>query len=292
MEHFDWDDVRYFLAAAQAGSLSVAARTLDVSVATVGRRVERLEQALGVPLLHRGAHGVMLSVEGVALHERADVVAQAVHDLWRVSHMQRGSGEEIVGAVTVSMIDSMVHMLIDERLGAFLERHPGLELTMRGEPHKAQLATLEADIVVRASRPQEPDTVSRRVLRLGYGVYAHPEYLERCAALQPGEPVYCIVSYVPKFARTPEMLWLREHYATHRWSLRLKTMIEIASAVRAGVGVGLIPHVLASPELVCLEQATAFGEREIWVATHRDLQHVPRVRAVMDYLVEALRSFE
>lgn len=287
MDALDWDDVRYFLAAAQAGSLSVAARTLEVSVATVGRRVERLEQSLGVLLLHRGPHGVTLSEEGGALHERAEGVAQAVHDLCRASHTQR-HGEAITGAVTISMIDSMVHILLDERLGEFLDGHPGLELTMRGEPHKAQLATLEADIVVRASRPQELDAVAKRVLQLDYGVYAHPTYLDRCAALSSAEPVYNMISYVPKFASTPEMVWLREHYATHRWSLRLKTMSEIALAIRTGVGVGLIPHMLATEELVCLERATGFASREIWVATHRDLQRVRRVRVVMDYLIEAL----
>lgn len=291
MDAMDWDDVRFFLAAAQAGSLSVAARMLGVSVATVGRRVERLEESLGVPMLHRGPHGVTLSAEGEVMLERAHSVEQAVHDLWRASHMQRG-GEEIMGTVTISMINSMVHMLLNVRLAAFLEQHPGLELTMRGEPHKAQLATLEADIVVRASRPQESDAVARRVMQLGYGVYAHPEYLERGVEQVDKEPVYHVVSYVTQLARTPEMLWLREHYATHRWSLRLNTMVEIVAAVKAGVGVGLIPHVLATEELVCLERASGFGMREIWVATHRDLQHVPRVRVVMDYIIEVLSGLD
>ncbi len=291
VEKLDWDDVRFFLAAARAGSLSVAAKTLGVSVATVGRRVERLEQVMGVPLLHRGVHGVSLSVEGNAMLERAEGVAESMHDLWRASRLQL-AGEEISGLVTVSMVDSVVHMLIDEQIGVFLASHPGLELTLRGEPHKAQLATLEADIVVRASRPQEHDAVAKRVLKLGYGVYAHPEYVERCRHTQPeGRPlVHQIISYVPRFARSPEMLWLRERYATHRWGLKLKTMVEIAAAIRAGVGIGLIPDVLATPELVCLARAADLPPREIWIATHHDLQHVPRVRAVMDFLSARLEA--
>lgn len=291
MDELDWDDVRFFLAAARAGSLSVAAKTLGVSVATVGRRVERLEEVMGVPLLRRGSHGVSLSAEGSALLTRAENVAESMYDLWRVSRQQRDA-EGVTGTVTVSMIDSVVHLLLDERLGEFLERHPGLELILRGEPHKAQLATLEADVLVRASRPQESDAVARRVLELRYGVYAHTKYLEHCQRTQfEGDAVtYQIVSYVNRFARTPEMLWLREHYATHHWNLKLNTMVEIAAALRAGLGVGLIPHILATPEMTCLGQAEDLPARGIWIATHRDLQNVPRVRAVMDYLSEALEA--
>lgn len=280
----DWDDLRYFMAAAEAGSLSGAARRLRVSVATVGRRLDRLEESLGVRLFHRHAAGLHLSEEGAELLEEAGEVAQAVSGLRRRAQRLEGGPRP---RVVVSTLEVIATHVLAPTLGEFRARHPDIELVLRAEGRMVRLAERGADIVLRVARPTEERAVCQRLATLRYGLYAAPSYLERRG--RPACPErslegHDVVTYLERWGRLPEVSWLTERLEGHEPVVRVSSTMAISLAVHGGAGLGILPEFMASDQLERLVEPEQLPQRDLWVAMHEDLRQWPPARAVVEHL--------
>ncbi len=191
----------------------------------------------------------------------------------------------------MTTIESLATKVVAPSLALFRSLFPQIQIVLRSEMHTVNLSRRSADIALRVVRPKESRVVAQKVARLKFGLFASPAYLERMG--RPDDPLHDlskheVVTYDDRFDTVPEVAWLHTRTSADNMVLRVTTAAAISAAVEAGVGLGVLPLGMVSSELECLYQGEALPERDIWLVMHEDLQRVPRVRAVFDYLREML----
>jgi DNA-binding transcriptional LysR family regulator len=278
-----WDDLRYFVALAQRGTLSATARALRVNHATVARRVTSLETLLGRALFDRRADGYALTPLGKAVFDEASAMDEAALAVLR----RVDGGAELSGLVRITAGRALAESFLIDRLGKLHERYPQIGLELIGEARVMSLARREADIALRYGSPKDSDLIARRIARVAFGLYASPGWRDRLKA--GATPTF--IGYDEESDFIAEAAWLAREFAGTRVSFRTNTTASQAAAARAGYGFALLPRYVAAgdPRLVRVLLGERPFERDVWLLVRRDLAKVPRVRAVADYLVEVFR---
>ncbi|MGK4002675.1 LysR family transcriptional regulator [Sorangium sp. So ce1036] len=284
-----WDDLRVLLALHRHRSFLAAGKALGVSTSTVARRIDALEAALGRPLVHRSNGGTSVepdALELVALAERIESGLRAI---------RRDGGEEAFsGTVRVSLADAVVRP-VTQLLCGLRRLYPGLQLEILSEARVVDLARREADIAMRSSKSSSPAVVHRPVGRVPFGLYAAPSYIER--RLRGGRlrtadfARHDFVGYEGTPGPAPKTTWLVAHGAK-RFVLRSNSHFALLEAALQGQGIAVLsePAVRSTPGLVRLEVDAELPSVPVFLAYHRELRNVPRVRLVLDTLDTALRD--
>jgi len=173
---FDWAQVRAFLATAEEGSFSGAARVLKTTQPTVGRQVAELEQRLQVTLFERNARGPRLTDTGRDLLDHAHAMADAAT---LISVVAAGKAQEITGEVTITATDLLSASLLPDLLTSLRESAPGVRVRIIASSAVQNLTQREADIAIRHVRPDQPDLIARHVGDFRANLYAARQYLDR-----------------------------------------------------------------------------------------------------------------
>lgn len=276
----NWDDIRYFLELARTGSLSGAARRLRVEHSTVARRVESLEQTLGIKLFDRLPKAWSLTPEGEALLDRA---ARLDDEAQAFSRTALGVAT-LQGTVRISAPPVLAGHFLVPRLAALRSRWQNIDLEVIGESREANLARGEADLAIRMSRPSAPGLSARCIGEMGYGPYAAHGYTQR-----PAES-WEFLGYDDSLIQVPQQRWLAEMAGTRRFVLRSNDLAALHNAARVGLGIAVLPHFLAAPDdaLALVPEPVCPTLRQIWLVMHPDVKRSPRVRLVADLLIELL----
>lgn len=284
----NWDDLRFVLALTKAGSLSAAARDLKVDHTTVGRRIEAVESDLGVSLFTRTTRGLVMTAEAERLLPDLMHVEAAVLALERGAVAQQGT---LDGVVRVTSGESFGIAYLAPRLAVLGRRHPSLTLELMTGGTVLDLARREADIAVRLFRSEHESLVVRRVAELAHGLYATPEYLARRPVLGRDDLRHHSMLTADSGPGVVEAAWVEHLTAGARPTFVSNMTLALVAAAHAGAGIAVLPRYLGDSDagLVHLPQPDEPREA-IWLTVHRDLQRTPRVRMVMDYLADCLRS--
>lgn len=281
-ERMQWDDVRYFLELARQGSLSGASRRLAVEHSTVARRVESLEQALGVRLFDRLPRGWTLTAEGETLAAQAKGLENEA-----IAFSRAALGvSSLQGTVRISAPPITASHFLVPRLASLRADWPGVDLEIIGESRDANLLHGEADLALRLSRPTAPGLAARAVGRIGYGLYAVPGYTARL----PADWVF--LGYDRSLSQVPQQTWLDGIANGRRFVLRSNDLAALYQACRAGLGIAALPHFLGRPDngLKQLDGYEAPTARRVWLVVHPDVRRSPRVRAVADSLAAMIAA--
>lgn len=285
MNRLDWDDIRFFLAAARTGSLAAAARQLDTHQPTVGRRIDGLEKHLGVRLFQRHAQGLTLTDEGQRALQAVGPMAEAAAALQRASGCE---DTEIRGSVRIAAPSGLAVHVIAPGLPLLHERFPHLDVVLQPSAASADLTHGEADVAVRLYRPAAGELVVRRVGNMGFGLYGAATYLRQHGIPQrPGDlPRHAFIGYGMALRDQEESCWLESMTQGARYLLRSDDTHTRLAAAEAGLALAVLPHVLAqrSSKLQRVLETVDAPPRTVWLVVHRDLRHMPRVRAVFDWL--------
>ena len=277
----DWDDLRFFLALCEAGTLSGAARAAGVEHTTVARRIDALETALGARLFDRFPKGWSLTAAGTALVPHARKVEDDMHALLNVA---RGA-IEVAGVVRVSAPPALTACLLAPRLRGPLARLPGVEIDLRAEARTTDLLRRQADIALRFARPTSPGLVARLLAHVDYALYAHEDYVANRQDAQ-----WAFLGYDELQQDAPQQDWLDRLRGTRGYSVRSNDLLTLLQAAVGGCGVGVFPRYAAAraPGLVVLDPACPV-RRKLWLVMHDDVRRAPHVRAVAD---EIIATFE
>jgi DNA-binding transcriptional LysR family regulator len=280
----DWEDVRVFTALARHQTLSAAARTLKVTHATISRRLSSLETTLGEPLFTRGREGLALNAAG------AEVLAEATRMESAASALsgRRSDTPGISGLVRVTVARVFADFLA-ERLAALIDQHPGLTTGIIATSRNLSLARREAEIALRFARPASGELVARRVATIDYGFYASPCYQQR---LDAGEtPAFIAFETRSDIDDVREAAWAREFLAGRRIALTANSQTAQAAAARSGVGIALLPGLLARNvgALAQVDVDAAPPARELWMLMRPDVAKLSRVRVVADHLIRTFK---
>jgi DNA-binding transcriptional LysR family regulator len=280
----DWSNLSYFLALARSGSLSAASKQLGTDHTTVARRVRALEKELGLQLVDRRVRAYDLTPFGRRIQDLATRVEAAVVDIERFS---QGAASTPRGPVRISGPPGLVNLWLAPRLSKLRTRFPGLRITLIGEAREASLSRREADLALRLFRPRENALVARKLAKVGYGLYGSREYLG-------GRPAKDMEFLGPAESEDhlPQHKWLRAIAGDREYSLRANDLSALLGAVRAGLGVTVLPHVLARHDrgLRQVPTASPAPSRDLWLVFHGDVRRVPAIRAVVDHLTAIVRS--
>jgi DNA-binding transcriptional LysR family regulator len=275
----DWDDLRHFVALAEAGSLSAAARRLGAEHSTVARRVAALEASLGLRLFDRMPRGYALTAEGEALADQARRLEAGVLAMERFAG---GQGGTVSGSVRISAPPVLASRFIAPRLVPLRARHPGLLIELVGDSQAASLTRREADIAVRLSRPEEGALIARRLGSLGYGLYGAAAHLDGRR-----REAWDWLGYHEELDQVPQQRWVVSLARGRPLVFRTNDLGALLTATVAGLGVAALPCFLGDAEegLRRLPEDGRAARRDIWLLVHADLRRSARVRAVLDHLV-------
>jgi DNA-binding transcriptional LysR family regulator len=240
----DWDDLRIFLAVARTDSLSGAGKQLRLDPATVGRRVARLEEALGAKLFARSPQGYALSDAGQRLVAHAEQAEQALTGA--VEELGGATGQ-FSGSVRIGAPDGCANYLLPQVCAAICDENPGLEVQIVALPRVVNLSKREADMAIAVSPPSAGRLSVQRITDYRLSLAAHPHYLDRYPPIGGLDDLgaHRIVGYIPDMIFDKELDYLSEigagvvPLASNSVSVQLNWL-------RAGAGIGIV-HDFALP---------------------------------------------
>jgi DNA-binding transcriptional LysR family regulator len=287
---FDWRLVRSFLAALDSGSLLGAARTLRSTQPTVGRHVAELEAQLGVLLFERTGRGLLPTPMALRLAEPARAMETAADQLARsVSGAEAG----VSGTVRITASQPVACVLMPPVLAQMRQALPEIQVELVSSNEVSNLLRREADIALRMVRPTQSSLVARRIGAVPLGPYAHRDYLKRRGTprkladllqheLIGGDRDQAVLRGFASFGHpvTPQAFALRTDDLMAAWE-----------AVRAGLGVGFIADFVArtDPAVMALPlPMLKIPPLPVWLTVHREIRTSKRIRAVYDFLTQAV----
>lgn len=279
MQNPDWDDLRFFLALCEAGTLSGAARMAGVEHTTVARRIDALEAALSSHLFDRFPRGWSLTAAGSALLPHARKVEDGMHALLRAA---QGSAD-VAGVVRVSAPPALAAYLLAPRMCELLRRLPAVEIDLRGEARTTDLMRRQSDIALRFARPTAPGLAVKLLGHVDYALYGDVDYL---ASRLPEQ--WEFLGYDDLQLDTPHQQWLDEMRGTRRYSLRSNELGALLQAALGGCGVAVLPRYVAEHaprNLIRIDTPPCPVRRKLWMVMHEDVRRAPHVRAVADEII-------
>lgn len=287
----DWDKLRIFHAAAQAGSFTHAGDALNMSQSAVSRQVSALEADLGVPLFHRHARGLLLTEQGELLYRTA---REVLLKLEAVQTRLTDTKEKPSGTLRVTTTVGLGSTWLTSRLNEFVDLYPEVELRLIFDDDELDLGMREADVAIRLRKPTQPDLIQRKLFTVHFHLYAAPSYIQRFGTPNSIEELdsHRIVSYgeqAPMYLR--DMNWLETaglpSGQKRRCVLRINNVVAIKRAVQRGVGIALLPDYLIEEDsgLMQILPGAHVPTFDTYFVYPSELKNTARIAAFRDFLL-------
>ncbi|WP_298921857.1 LysR family transcriptional regulator [uncultured Roseobacter sp.] len=286
---FDWNQARAFLATAEEGSLSAAARALGLTQPTLSRQVASLENTLGVTLFERTARALLLTQAGTQLLEHFQSMGEAAN---RISIAATGQSEAVTGHVAIACTNGMATFYLPEILRKLQETAPDLQIEIIASNEMSDLRRREADIAIRHARPQDENLFAKRLRDTTAHLFASSEYLDAVGRPSHSSDIaklqFVGCEYPERLLGMMASRGLNLTVANFNYSTASVTMsLEL---IRKGLGIGILPVDVgaAYPELMNPYPDFEPLKIESWLVAHRELKTNLRIRLVFDLLAEHL----
>ena len=290
------DDLNLFVRVAELGSITAAARDLDLSLSVASERLKRLEQALGVRLFYRTTRRLTLTEEGAALLEQGRPLLEDLEAL--TSGLER-AGREITGTLRVTMPAAFGRLYISPLLPRFLARHPMLNVHVVVADQMLDLAHEGLDLAIRIGALESSSLVSRKIAANRRLLCASPGYLRRHGTPKTPDALARHACLVLVGSKGPIDSWTlrgadgREHVVRVRGRLHSNSGEVIRDAALAGQGIALFStwHVhddLRAGRLRVVLPQYSLPESGIYAVMPQRRLVLPRVRVFVDYVAKEL----
>ena len=284
MHRMDWDNLRFFLAVARKGSIRAASTVLAVNHSTVARRITAFENKLGVRLFERLPNGYVLTPTGEEMMRSAQHIED---EIVKLDRQVIGRDAQLNGVLRVTMPTALATHLLMPDISAFTKIYPSIQLELAFSDEEFNLRKREADIAIRFT-PNPPDyLVGRRILDPAKGVYASHDYLLGKEHEKHPENLQWIAW---EDSPAPAQKAKESRYALSPIAHYADNLLAQLEAVKSGMGIALLPCFLADtiPSLERLELlSSASNCGALWILTHEDLRATARIRAFIDFMIEA-----
>ncbi|MBB3195341.1 LysR family transcriptional regulator [Roseateles terrae] len=286
-----WEWYRSFMAVLREGSLSRAARVLDLTQPTVGRHIAALESATGQALFIRTPAGLVPTEAAQALRPLAEAMDSTAAALERTA---RSRGDGVQGVVRITASEMVGVEVLPTVLASLREEHPGLVVELVISNQVQDLLRREADIAIRMTQPRQEALIARHVGVIEVGLHAHARYLQKRGTPQTLDDLkhdgHTLIGYDSDVPYVRELARRFPSLARDRFSLRANSDQAQFALIRAGAGIGLCQVALArrDPALRRVLADALTIPLDTWITMHEDLRHSPRCRVVFDALVEGL----
>jgi DNA-binding transcriptional LysR family regulator len=293
----DWDKLRVFHAAAEAGSFTHAAETLRLSQSAISRQVSALEHDVGVPLFHRHARGLVLTEQGEMLFRTAhDVLMKLEAIKTRLTETK----DRPSGVLRVTTTVGLGAGWLTTRLHEFTDLYPEISLQLILANEELDLTMRQADCAIRLRQPQQPDLIQRRLFTVHFHLYASPAYL-----VKHGKPTsiselknHRIVTFgLPVPPHLSELNWLETvgdfEGGQRTATLQINDLLSIRRAVKTGAGIAMLPDYLVEKDsgLVQLLPETQVPSFDTYFAYPEAMKDQAKLHAFRDFVISKARSW-
>ena len=284
----DWDDIRFFLSVATAGSLSGAARQLGVNHSTVFRRINNLEQRLGVRLFERHRDGYVPTTAGEEMRLSAERISTEIDALDR---RVTGRDLQLHGTVSVTTTDTLAYRFLGPHFAAFRAAYPDVAVDVALDTQFLSLSKRQADVAIRPTlSPPEP-LVGRRIANIAFAIYGAPAYLA-LHAVTADLASHTWVGFDESLGHIEAAKWMKASIPDDRLALRSNNIFGLFGAALGGMGLSVLPCFLGDvePGLQRLPGLPQEVRSELWLLTHADLRRTARIRAFLDFMADSLKT--
>lgn len=282
----EWSDVRIFLAIARTGTLGAAARLLDLSHPTMGRRLRALEDATGQVLFQRTAEGFVLTEEGAAILPLAEQMEDSALTMER---RLAGEQQELQGTLRVSSADWFGAYVLPPVIAEYLREYPHVEIEILTGTRLFNLAQREADVAFRIVPFEGADIVQRRLAQMRYGAYVARASADPVEGDGAGNRLIAMDTSTGNF---PDIDWLKKRFPNAGVVLKSNNRNVHAQMCGMGLGIAVLPRPVGDQvgSIRRLDLSEDPPHREIWMGYHRDLRRLHRLRAFVDLVIKHLAS--
>ncbi len=275
----NWDDVKHFLAVAEAPSMRVAAKNLAVSHSTVSRRIDALEAELGVRLFDRMPDGYKMTEAGEELLPVALGIDESINSFGR---NVAGRDDEMSGQVCVTVPDVFVLNLLMPYFHEFMNEYPEIQLKISDSFEVFDLSRREADVALRFTNNPPEHLIGREIGQIHQAVYAHKDYIAKYDLTDPDSGAGWIGWGTPE----DKPHWLSKTPFPHLpVKCHFDNVILQQDAVKRGIGLGYFPCFLGDGEENIVRLSEPNGYYQMWILSHRDLRGAARMRAFRQFLI-------
>lgn len=285
---FDWNDIRIFLMVAAEGSTLGASKKLDINQTTVSRRIQALEQALGLTLFERDTRGHSLTAQGDSLVKTAGEMELAAKNIsMRAEHLGRVSS----GTIRVTSAHSSMNHWVLPLLAKFQETHPNIFFETNASEEHVSLENGEADVAIRATDTVKGDTlIVRKLPNVRWGVYGNVRYLETLDGPMTLERMFDlpILNYPQQMIEIVKVFsWFNDIIDARKTLSTVDSIVTMSLSLRSVNAVGLLPCV-EGDSLPGLEMCFTHEELQsgLWLVASKEAYQEPRVRNFMKFFGE------
>lgn len=284
MKNLDWGDLSHFLAVVKAGSLSAAAKDLEVNHTTVSRRISALEEQLKAPLFERASTGWMITPLGESIVPFAEQMHESVNSVNRIVTADQ---TELSGTLKVTAMEMFVQRVVSVGLHDFVQQYPDIDLELILGNEVLDLGSREADIAFRGTDSPSPNVIGKRLGHFAWTAYCTPELYEQYLV----EPTQvCAITWRSNAKAAPD--WVRHQMPELRVRYRANTLEGMYTLAKNGFGVAELPCSLgdSTPNLRRLHEVPVRKGSGLWVLSHVDLRSTARIRIFRDFMIDALEN--
>jgi len=285
-----WEDLRLVLAIARGGGLSGASRILGLHHATVLRRLNSFEYRMGVILFERKARGYEPTPIGEEVAAIAARIECDVGDAYRqiVAHDIR-----LCGSIRFATSDFLAQTLLPPILATFQKKYPHIEIAVNISPQFASLSRRDADVAIRASKDKPQGLAGKCVGHLTYGIYGHRALIEEGGGSGDIEQ-FDWVGSDHTLAHVSINQWRLAEFKEAKVCARFDSMLGIYGAIRSKMGIGFLPHFMASndDDLICLKTNPQQWTLGLWLLYHPDMRQMSRIKAFLEFSEAELKTYD
>lgn len=287
----DWSRVQAFLAVAEHGSLSAAARALGQSQPTLGRHIKSFEDELGVEVFHRHARGFSLTEAGERMVPAARKMQTAMNDI--VLAADAGANQD-TGTVRIACSVHVAHHVLPPIIAELRQTAPGIDLVIDASDDSENLLFRESDIALRMYRPRQLDLITRHIADITLGAFAATSYLDARGRPSSTEDLmhHDLIGYdrAPLIRNELARMGISED-ALH-FPVRCDNQTAYWQLVRAGCGIGFsqLDTGHRDPDVEHVPLGFDLPKLPLWLTAHETVRRIPRVDKVWTLLAQALTA--
>lgn len=290
--NFDWNYARGFLVTMEEGSLSAAARALNLTQPTLSRQVAALEESLGLVLFERVGRGLEPTPTGLELLEHVRLMGEAANQF---SLTASGQSSAIEGKVCISCTDLDATFRLPKIIKSLREAHPSIQIEIIASNDASDLKGREADIALRGFRPQEPDLIAKKLYDIQATLYATPEYLDSIGRPKNNQD-FSQAQFIGFHKFNQEYIDILNEKAFNldekNFAVLCNNHVTYWEVMKLGMGIGVMPIEIGDKEPLVERaiQDQEFFTGEVWLVAHRELRTSLRVKTVFEYLSNSLAT--
>jgi len=280
----NWNNLKYFVATAEAGSMTRAGRRLGVSAATIGRHIDNLQDELGISLMRRGRNGISLSEAGILLAKSANSITSQLYDFERqallLNHGRRKS----------PATEPIISEILSPNLPTLFSENPHLKIELISSTKVANLDHQEADLAIRLFKPEGDTLIAKRLPDIQMACFSSNAYLKNkdINAIDLAQENLLVFSEV--YGKIAEVKWVNDQSLNSSIVLRSSSSRSLLEAAKNGLGVAIVARFLGKLHHLTEVPAKKIPNRQAWLISHRETKAQADIHLIKRWITSTFKA--